>query len=268
MEASQRRDLIGPYKIKAPGDTKEMKPRELQAMTIIDSVTGWFEIKAISKPDAATVMDAFYEAWLCRYPRPAEIGFDNGSKFKKVFSETCTNYGIKEKHSTSHNPQSNGIIERIHQVVGNALRTYKLEAVERDNDDSDPWSAYLASVAWAVRSTYHTVQNATPGQLVFGRDMVLPIQFQADWAQIKLKKQERIDKSNEQENSTRLDHDYQVGDKILLAKPGIIRKMTQPRTGPFEIIKVHTNGTVRIRRGNITEQVNIRRIAPYFERSN
>jgi hypothetical protein len=77
-----------------------------------------------------------------------------------------------------------------------------------------------------------------------------------------------IDKSNEQENNKRLDHDYQVGDKILLEKPGIIRKMTQPRTGPFEIIKVHTNGTVRIRRGNITEQVNIRRIAPYFERSN
>jgi hypothetical protein len=155
------------------------------------------------------------------------------------------------------NPQSNGIIERIHQVVGNALRTYKLEAVDRDDDDSNPWSAYLASVAWAVRSTYHTVLNTTLGQLVFGRDIVLPIQFQADWAQIKLKKQKRIDKSNEQENSTRLDQDYQVGDK-----------MTQPRTGPFEIIKVHTNGTVCIRRGNITEQVNIRRIAPYFERSN
>jgi hypothetical protein len=98
--------------------------------------------------------------------------------------------------------------------------------------------------------------------------MVLPIQFEADWARIKLRKQETIDKSNAQENATRISHDYQVGDKVLVEKPGKIRKMSQPRTGPFEIIKVHTNGTVRIRRGNVTEQVKIRRLTPYFERPN
>jgi len=37
---------------------------------------------------------------------------------------------------------------------------------------------------------------------------------------------------------------FQVGDKVLLEKPGINRKMSQPCTGPFEILKVHTNGTV------------------------
>ena len=260
-------DLIGPYTIKLFNDPKDTKPRELRAMTMIDPVTGWFEIKAIMKPDAATVMDAFYDAWLCRYPRPEQVGFDkNGSEFKDVFSATCKNYGIKEKHSTSHNPQSNGVIERIHQVVGNSLRTFQLESQELT--DEDPWTPYLASVAWAIRSTYHTVLNATPGQLVFGRDMVLPIQFQADWARIKLRKQETINKSNAQENARRIDHDYQVGDRVLLGKPGILRKMSQPRTGPFEIIKVHTNGTVRIRRNNVTEQVNIRRLTPYFESSN
>ena len=233
---------------------------------MIDPVTGWFEIKAIVKTDAETVMLAFHEAWLCRYPRPEQIGFDNGSEFKDVFSATCKHYGIKEKHPTSHNPQSNGVIERIHQVVGNSLRTFQLESATLNEDD--PWTTYLASVAWAVRSTFHTVLNATPGQLVFGRDMVLPIQFQADWARIKLRKQETIDKSNKQENAKRIAHTYTVGDKVLLEKPGIIRKMSQPRTGPFEIIKVYTNGTVRIRRGNVTEQVNIRRLTPYFERSN
>jgi len=150
--------------------------------------------------------------------------------------------------------------------VGNSLRTFQLESAEHDEDD--PWTPYLASVAWAVRSTYHTILNATPGQLVFGCDMVLPIQFQADWARIKLRKQETIDKSNAQENVKRIEHDYQVGDKVLLERPGIIRKMSQPRKGPYKIIKVHTNGTVRIRRGHITEQVNIRRLTPYFERSN
>jgi transposase InsO family protein len=259
-------DLIGPYKVSLDTDDKKTKPRELRALTMIDPVTGWFEITAINKPDAPTVMDAFHNAWLCRYPRPAEIGFDNGGEFKNVFATTCVNYGVKQKHSTSHNPQSNGVIERIHQVVGNSLRTFQLESATLN--EADPWSVHLASVAWAIRSTYHTVLRASPGQLVFGRDMVLPIQFEADWARIKLQKQETIDKSNAQENATRISHDYQVGDKVLVEKPGKIRKMSQPRTGPFEIIKVHTNGTVRIRRGNVTEQVNIRRLTPYFERPN
>ena len=61
-------DLIGPYTIKNSNDPAKKKPRVLRALTMIDPVTGWFEIKAINKPDASTVMDAFYEAWMCRYP--------------------------------------------------------------------------------------------------------------------------------------------------------------------------------------------------------
>lgn len=257
-------DLIGPYTVKSINDPESRKPRELRALTMIDPVTGWFEIKSIPRPDAASVMDAFYESWICRYPRPAEIGFDNGSEFKTVFTATCANYGIKPKHSTPYNPQSNGIIERIHQVVGNSLRTLELE--QATLNDVDPWSVYLASVAWAIRSTYHTVLEATPGQLVFGRDMVLPIQFQADWARIKMRKQESIDESNTRENAKRIAHDYKVGEQVLVDKPGITRKMSSPRHGPYPITKVYTNGTVRISRGAVNEQINVRRLTPYTAR--
>jgi hypothetical protein len=59
----------------------------------------------------ADVMEAFSNNWILQYLRPQYIGFDNGSKFKSVFIQTCIDYGIKPKPSTSHNPQSNGIIE-------------------------------------------------------------------------------------------------------------------------------------------------------------
>ena len=42
-----------------------------------------------------------------------------------------------------------------------------------DFDDMDPWSELLSSVAWAICSTHHTTLQATPGQLVFGRDTAL-----------------------------------------------------------------------------------------------
>ena len=40
--------------------------------------------------------------------------------------------------------------------------------------------------------------------------------------------------------------------------------MEAPRAGPYRVTQVFTNGTVRIRRGAITETVNIRNVIPYF----
>jgi hypothetical protein len=48
-------------------------------------------------------------------------------------------------------------------------------------DEKDPWGPFLSSAAYAIHSTFHTTLKATPGQLVFGRDMVLPIKCMADW---------------------------------------------------------------------------------------
>ena len=39
-------------------------------------------------------------------------------------------------------------------------------------DYIDPWGEVLSSVAWAIRASYHSTLQATPAQLVFGRDML------------------------------------------------------------------------------------------------
>ena len=51
----------------------------------------------------------------------------------------------------------------------------------------------------------------------------------------------------------------------MLAKPGILRKMSTPRTGPHEVEAVYTNGTIRIRKGAVSERVNIRRVHPFHK---
>ena len=48
----------------------------------------------------------------------------------------CDNYGIKAKPATSHNPQANAIIERVHKVVNEMLRSFDLEN-EEDNQPDD-----------------------------------------------------------------------------------------------------------------------------------
>jgi hypothetical protein len=105
--------------------------------------------------------------------------------------------------------------------------------------------------------------------LVFGRDMVLPIKFMADWGEIEQQRQNEMGRNNIRENASRISHDYKVGYKILLKKPGRhLRKLEAPRTGPHTLTAIYTNGTVRIQKSKVNERVSIRRVFPYFEDAN
>jgi len=49
---------------------------------MIDPATGWFKVKDIERPDAASVMAAFDDTWLSQYPRPEYIGLIIGQHIK------------------------------------------------------------------------------------------------------------------------------------------------------------------------------------------
>ena len=65
------------------------------------------------------------------------------------------------------------------RCLENFIRGFELQ----DNpylDSEDPWLGILAAAAFAMCSMYHTTLRAMPGQLVFGRDMILNTQTLAD----------------------------------------------------------------------------------------
>ena len=118
------------------------------------------------------------------------------------------------------------------------------------------------TTAFAVQSTYHATLQVTPGQLVFGRNMILNIRHTANWKLIKDRKQQIIKKNNLCENRTRIPHTCCLGEKVLLHRDGQ-NKYERPWDGPYKILQVNTNGTVRLRIGAVADTVNIRRIHPY-----
>ena len=125
---------------------------------------------------------------------------------------------------------------------------------------------FLTNAAWAVRSSYHTVLKTSPGAAIFGRDMLFDVPFLADWTKIGEYRQRQTDKNTARENNTRIDWDYQPGDKVLLRKDGILRKSeSRYESDPWTITSVHTNGTIRVQRGTKSERLNIRRVRPYFD---
>jgi hypothetical protein len=251
-------DLIGPYTIKRRGK----KNLILWCVTMIDPATGWFEMKQIPNKNSNTVANIVEQTWLTRYPWPTQVTFDRGKEFMGDFARMVReDYGVKTKPTTTRNPQANSIIERIHQTIGNMIRTHQVGSTEVNEDD--PWSGILAATMFATRATYHTTTQATPAQLVFGRDAILNTKFDANWKAIHDRKQRAIIQNNRRENKVRIPHDYKVGDEVLYRNDYLAKYSQDPYDGPYRIVRVNTNGTVRLEMGAVTDTVNIRLIKPY-----
>ena len=275
-------DLIGPYNKKVKQQqadgTVQVVELQLTCMTFIDPATGWFEMAEVPYYDiddikkgnkqaidktSARISLLFDKVWLSRYPRPSYVVFDNGSEFKKDFIPLLRDFAIKPKLTTIKNPQSNAPVERIHQVIGNMFITQDLD--NQVLDLIDPWGPTLNAISWAIRASHHSTLDYTPCQAVFQRDMIFNIKTIVNWKEVSLRKQAQVDRDNQRENKKRVDHDYQVGEQVYITKDGIYRKLDGPKTGPYPITNIFTNGTVRIQRGIVNERINIRRLEPHFE---
>ena len=202
---------------------------------------------------AAEIADITEKTWFTRYPLPQQIVFDRGTKFMAEFSKMCQiDYDLKRKHITTSNPWSNEIIERIHQTIGNIIRTFGniIRTFDVSNIvNNDPWSGILSATMFAVRETYHTTIQESPIQLVFVQDAILNIKHVADWEHIWQRKQEQINRNNKRKNMRRNNHQYKVGDKILVKR----NKNSNHKLefmGPFLITQVNDNITVLYQKSN------------------
>ena len=256
-----------------PKSPTNSEPTKFNALTIIDLATCLMELVAIPNKDTLTVARALDRAWFSHYPRPVECAHDNGSEFVGIeFQEMLQSYGVKSKLTTVRNPQANGILERTHQVIGNLLRSTRLMSQALSTLDAQ--QELLAPVTWAINSTYHTTLQATPGQLAFQRDTIMPTTYLANWAAIQHRRQEQSINSTTKENSSRIRHEYRLNDRVLIRR-GVenpyLRTLARPTEGPYKIIDIEQlpiNGTVLIQcTANTTECVNIRRLVPFFEPS-
>ncbi len=143
------------------------------------------------------------KTWLYRYPQCCRLIYDNGSEFKLHFQYLCESYSIMRKPSTVKNPQANGLLECVHQVLRQMLCTAELDMANSVTpDDVD---VFLDNAAWAIRSTYHTVLKASPDAAIFGWDMLFDIPFVADWHKIGEQWQLLTNRGNQQENAKQID---------------------------------------------------------------
>jgi hypothetical protein len=107
----------------------------LLALTMIDPaiISGWFEIVEGTNKSATSIQDLFHSTWLARYLEPQFIVFYNGNgrEFKHEFNQcvykTIMALKSNQLQFTTNISQANAIIEQVHKVVNDMLRSFDLE---------------------------------------------------------------------------------------------------------------------------------------------
>jgi len=112
-------DLIRPCVIQVCGN-----PYEFSALTAIGTVANMVELIRVDDKKLETIARKYAQCWLSRYPWPQRCVHDPGGEFTgPEFQTLLENCHIKDVCTKAKNPQSNAVCERMHQTVGNVLRT-------------------------------------------------------------------------------------------------------------------------------------------------
>jgi hypothetical protein len=92
--------------------------------TIIDSTSRWPEAIPLSSITAADCTRALFAGWVSRFGVHATITSDRGAQFTSAqWVGLCSLLNIQHSPTTAYHPQSNGLVERFHRRLKDALQS-------------------------------------------------------------------------------------------------------------------------------------------------
>ena len=175
------------------------------------------------------------------------------------------NHGLDKVNISPNTPTANAAIESVHKVMGQIIRTiFNSRKPTNVKEFGETVDECVAHANFSCRCAANTsLQGLAPGSVVFGRDMHMNIPVVSDLLSIGRARQNQTDQRVFRENARRVPYDYAVGNMVYVKhvfKPA--DKIKEIWKGPFPILRVHTNNTVTVQRGQIHERMSIRRIKP------
>jgi transposase InsO family protein len=153
-----------------------------------DDLSGWVEARALKNNTSLEVGTFLYEEVIYRHGLPQKFVMDNGPENQDITKSLLEHYNVKNINISVYHPQSNGLIERGHGPVVNALAKYSAEKKAQ-------WNLVLPLALWADRVTVRRSIGYSAFHLLYGRDCLLPVDFTVvswslvDWNEV----QERED---------------------------------------------------------------------------
>jgi len=157
-------------------DAIHMPPNQGKRFIIIarDDLSGWPEAEALPSLHSKHVARFLYKELICRHGCFRKLVSDGGKENKKKTRKLLMKYLIKHVIVSPYNPQANGMIERGHQPIVDALSKLT-NGFTRHGQDG--WVTHLPSVLLADRTTIRTSTGMTPFRMMYGYEAILPIEL-------------------------------------------------------------------------------------------
>jgi len=222
-------NLIGQWKIELNG-----VKHEFNAITCIDTVSLLVKLICVDNKTSDHVRRKFKNIWLSHYPWPNRWAHDNGGEFVgESFQRLLATTGIHNAPTTSRKPQANAICKRMHQMVGNILRTLLHLSPPQNTEQAGALvDDVLATAMHAMRATVSQALGTSPSGIIFHRDMFLDLPLMGDLQLIRDKQQVLINENLHRQNARRQRWDYAVGERVWV-KTVNPSKLAPRTTGPF-----------------------------------
>ena len=110
---------------------------------------------------AKTVTKFLYQGYISIFGAPARLLSDRGANFmSNMIEEMCKIRGIKKLQTTPYHTQTNGLVERSHQMIMQMIG--KLGEDKKAN-----WPSHLAEIAHAYNATRSAVTGYSQHYLMF-----------------------------------------------------------------------------------------------------
>lgn len=225
-------------------------------MTAIDRYSRWVEAIPMQSATAEATADSFVTNWVSRFGIPETITTDRGTNFQsELFNRLLQQLGCTHHSTTAYHPQHNGIIERFHRTLKDALRATA----------TDPsWTDRLPLILLMLRTSPRSDGQPSPAEIVYGTPLRLPVDLlippqdkihldQSNYTdRLKQYMQEVkpiITSQNRPKNElTYTDPLLKTSSKVLIRN--MTKRGLEPNyTGPFDVIRISDN-YVTIRRPN------------------
>jgi hypothetical protein len=131
------------------------------------SVIHWPEFSKLRSETAKVIGEWLLKDFIYRWGTLSEIVSDNGAPFVKAIEYLAKRYHINHIRISGYNSRANGIVERSHFDIRQAL----FKAADGDQRN---WSSVVYSVFWADRITVRKRMGCSPYFAATGTHPLLP----------------------------------------------------------------------------------------------